>query len=433
MKRPLILVFLILACVAVTASAFAQTTPPVEPKPPEGLDYSYFYTRNIFKAGESIAFIDNYMFDLKVTAREAGAEDVYVSLFDLKRLYAPDFAVTEDGTTFAVKHVGITVTAAIDDTTIDVSGVPVSLTQAPTVIDGEICVPVASFMSTAFAKDTAVSGDFVIVGHNQDELSPLGRGGPGLLRLALRGKKNGFIYRAYWFEEGNRTMSYRMYVPTTYDPEIPNKMILLAHGASRSQDFWFTDTNTRIQNTTPIEIFAEKYGYILAAPNSYIKRGGYGDPLNIPLMTQSTTRELSDAQMELRVLSGKGFMLGLDDVLRNYNIDENNIFLMGQSMGALGALSLGDRYSDTFKAVVCSALMPNLGILDGNPYPNLVDKPVLFIEGTEDQYGFDLAQQNSAILASYLNNYSTYWAGGAGHSVAWARSLEQIFDFLNEQ
>jgi predicted peptidase len=287
-------------------------------------------------------------------------------------------------------------------------------------------------MSTAFAKDTAVEGDFVVVGHNQEALESLGRGTPGLLRLQLRGKKYGFIYRTYWFEEGQRTMSYRMYIPTSYDPDVPNKMILLAHGASQSQDFWFTNTNTRIQNTTPIEEYAEKHGYILAAPNSYIKRGGYGDPLNIPVMDQQI-REITDAQMELRMLSGKGFMLGLEDVLNNYNIDKSNIFIMGQSMGALGALSLGDRYADTFKAVVCSALMPNLAVLDGNPYPNLVNKPVFFIEGTEDQYGFDLAQKNSAILASYLKNYTTYWNGGGEHSLAWARSLEHTFDFLNSQ
>ena len=28
-------------------------------------------------------------------------------------------------------------------------------------------------------------------------------------------------------------MSYRVYVPTTYDPKVPNKMILLAHGFFR--------------------------------------------------------------------------------------------------------------------------------------------------------------------------------------------------------
>ena len=32
----------------------------------------------------------------------------------------------------------------------------------------------------------------------------------------------------------------------------------------------------------------------------------------------------------------------------------------------------------------------------------------------------------------YLNDFSTYWNPGGAHSTAWARSLEVIFDFLNQ-
>jgi predicted esterase len=372
-----------------------------------------------------------------VKARQAGEEDVYISLFDLEQIYAPDFKVVKNGTNFTVEHVGITVKAAVDHKAIDVSGVAASLPVAPSVIDGEICVPVAAFMATAFAKDTAFYAQFVVVAHNQEPLEEFTRRGSrdlfGLLRHQLRGKKYGFMYRTYWFEEGERTMSYRMYVPTTYDPNVPTKMILLVHGATVNQDYWFADTHEFVRYYTPIEEYAEKYGYILAAPNSYIKVGFYGDTFGIPVMDWTSLRELSDDEKKLRVLSGKGFMLGFEDVLTHYNIDKENIFMMGQSLGSLGALFMGNKNSETFKAIVCTGLLPNLSLLAGNPYPNLVDKPLFFAYGTEDFSGFDFAQKNSAILDSYLNDYQAYWVAGGHHSNAWAKALEQIFDFLNKQ
>ena len=106
---------------------------------------------------------------------------------------------------------------------------------------------------------------------------------------------------------------------------------------------------------------------------------------------------------------------------------------MGQSWGSLGALYMGNKFSERFKAVVCTGLLPNLRIIKPFPYPNLADKPVFFGYGTEDFSGFDFAQKNAAILDSYLNNFKTYWDAGGYHSNAWARSLDQIFDFFNKQ
>ena len=147
-----IAVVLTLACVMIAGNAFSQTEPLVQPKPPKGLRYSYVYSKNFFKADEPVAFMDDYMFALKVEPRRAGKEDVYVSLFDLERIYAPDFNVSKDGHQFAVEHVGITVKASVDEKAVDVSGISASLPVAPVLIEGEICVPVAALMSTAFRK-----------------------------------------------------------------------------------------------------------------------------------------------------------------------------------------------------------------------------------------------------------------------------------------
>jgi predicted esterase len=435
MRRKSIAVILTLVFVAITGNAFSQTTPLVQPKPPKGLRYSYVYAKNYFKAGESIAFMDDYIYTLKVKASPAGKEDVYISLFDLERIYAPDFKVTQDGANFTVQHVGITVKAAIDEQAIDVSGISASLPVAPKLIQGQICVPVAAFMSTAFAKDKNFAQGFVGVGHNQEKFEKLGRGGArdlyGAMRHKLRGKKFGFNYRTYWFEEGQRTMSYRVYVPTTYDPNVPSKMLLLAHGFSVNQNYWFPDTHEFVRYYKPMEEYAEEYGYILVAPNMYVVGASYGDTSYKPPMDR--TEGMRNLKERIHVLSGKGFMMGFEDALKHYSIDKNNIFLMGQSWGSMGALYMGNRYSDRFKAIVCTGLLPNLRVIKPFPYPNLVNKPVFFGYGTEDFGGFDTALILTGILDSHLNNFTTYWVAGGHHSNAWAKSLKEIFDFLNRQ
>lgn len=435
MSKGLISAFLFLLCTIITGNAFSQTTHLVQPKPPKSLNYSYKYTQNFFKAGESIAFLDDYVYPLKVKARQAGKNDVYIPLFDLERIYAPDFKATKDSGKFTVQHVGNTAKAAINEKAINVSGVDASLPVAPSLIDGEICVPVSAFMSTAFAKETKFQRGFVIVGHEQKLALPRNtRDLFGLMNHKLRGKKRGFVYRTYWFEEGRRTMTYRLYIPMTYDPKVPNKTILLAHGASVNQNYWFADTNDFIRYYKPMEYYAEKYGFMIVAPNQYIVGGSYGDTFNIPMMDWTRLNEqgeLTDEDKKLRVLSEKGFMMGFDDALKHYNIDENNVILWGQSLGAIGALTMGNKYSERFKAIVITGGLPNLGLLNFNPYPNLANKPVFFAYGTEDFSGLDLAQKNISILGTYLNQLSVHWAAGGYHSDAWAKSMQQIFDFMN--
>jgi predicted peptidase len=142
---------------------------------------------------------------------------------------------------------------------------------------------------------------------------------------------------------------------------------------------------------------------------------------------------LSEEEKALRVLSEKGFMLGLEEVRKKFNIDSDRIYLMGNSMGGRGTFHLGNKYSDIFKAIVpCSSSSAgSVSAADRNPYPNLAEKPVLVVFGTEDS-NFDLAQEDEPVLQEYLNEFRAYWTPGGAHSTSWARSLEVIFDFLNQ-
>ncbi len=59
----------------------------------------------------------------------------------------------------------------------------------------------------------------------------------------------------------------------------------------------------------------------------------------------------SDDPANLNELSEKDVMNVLDIVRKDYNIDENRIYLMGHSMGGAGTLHLGVKYGSIWAAL----------------------------------------------------------------------------------
>lgn len=122
------------------------------------------------------------------------------------------------------------------------------LSVAPRLIDGELYIPVLSLMHLAFGAQIQkthegdgptfwarpiIVRDIVSIsfdpGFNQKE-----KGYLDYLSILLD-KEIGEVYGAYWFEDGNRIMPYRAYIPTTYDRAVPNKahFIFMAEPAMR--------------------------------------------------------------------------------------------------------------------------------------------------------------------------------------------------------
>src|SRR5262245_56128415 len=92
---------------------------------------------------------------------------------------------------------------------------------------------------------------------------------------------------------------------------------------------------------------AEKHGYILVAPLGYRVDGSYGWGLsNAP--ADPVTRRTQD-------LSEQDVMQVLARVRQQYKVDDSRIYLMGHSMGAIGAWKLLPKYPDIFAAVATFA------------------------------------------------------------------------------
>ncbi len=428
----LLMVFCLMASVAV-----AQELTPVAP---EGLNYSYKFATAYFKADEKSAFMDNYMLELEAAPQACGTDDLYVALNDLARVYAPDFAVTVEGDAITLTHVGITALLTVGSCEATANGQAVTLEAAPKLEGDVLYVPVAAVMRNCFVKDVQMvsdtaGGQYLHLSLTLDALAKVSARTMRQLNGQLRGKEYGFRYLTYTIEDDpdGKVLPMRIYIPTTYDPNTPMKAILLLHGNSVSMDYWFTDTNANIAMHRPIEMYAEENGYILIAPTAYIVAGQYGDVTNIPFMDADEWVEISEEEKALRILSEKSAMTALEIVKSQYNIDEERLYLVGNSMGGKAVLFLGNKYADLFDAFVPMAMMPNVSLMTENPYPNLVGRPIFFVEGTEDDYGFDLATKNFELLKQWLPDMQHYWCPGGGHSTAWSLALPQIFEFLNSQ
>ena len=82
----------------------------------------------------------------------------------------------------------------------------------------------------------------------------------------------------------------------------------------------------------------------------------------------------------VRELSEKDVMTVLDMVRREFNVDDQRIYLMGHSMGGSGTLYLGAKHADIWAAIAADA-PPGAGSAEGLAAAKM---PVLIIQGDAD-------------------------------------------------
>ncbi|MBQ6232220.1 MAG: hypothetical protein IJJ80_01800 [Clostridia bacterium] len=427
-----LIIFLLAAVLLCGAFASAEEF-TVQPNPPKGINYSYKYATLIFKAGESMSWMDKYIHMMAAPA-EAADGDVYVLLDELKAMYAPDFTVEEAADQLTLNHFGLTVTLNPDSADAVIDGHAYTFKNAPKTVDGKVMVPAMELCSVGFGTPAKELGNgFYAVSYSTAEIT--GRFDTNLYNGMIRGKNVGFVYLTYTIPDDpdQKILPLRLYVPSNYDPEKPMRAIVLLHGNSVSMNYFYPDTQEAIKQYRGIETFAEEYGYILISGTAYLVGGGYGDVDGMPFQDQTEWRNLSEYDKELRMRSEKSVLSLMELAFERYNVDMDHLYLMGNSMGGVGTLFLGNKHADMFDAIVPCAIMPNFSLIDGNPFPNLVDKPILCCVGTEDSYGYDLYLANYKILESYVNDIRFYAAAGGVHNTGWCISLPVIFDFLNAQ
>jgi poly(3-hydroxybutyrate) depolymerase len=149
-------------------------------------------------------------------------------------------------------------------------------------------------------------------------------------------RRTGDFERHYVLEAAGEIMPYRVYVPKAYDSSKPFPLILALHGLGANEDSFLDSYSKRLPE------LAEQRGYLVAAPLGYRVDGFYGSDVaggNNPAVRRA--RELSEQDV-LQVLAR---------MRRDYRIDDQRVYLMGHSMGAIGTWYLAAKHPDIWAAV----------------------------------------------------------------------------------
>ena len=152
--------------------------------------------------------------------------------------------------------------------------------------------------------------------------------------------RTGDFERHYLLQGANEIMPYRVYVPKGYVATKATPLVIALHGLGGNEDGFFDN-----YSQLPPKL-AEEHGFLLAAPLGFRRDGFYGSALMGGADVASKRRadySEKDVLEVLRLMKAA------------YNVDESRIYLMGHSMGAIGAWALGAKYPETWAAIAAFA------------------------------------------------------------------------------
>ncbi|WP_158700946.1 carboxylesterase family protein [Phytohalomonas tamaricis] len=254
--------------------------------------------------------------------------------------------------------------------------------------------------------------------------------------------------RQYHFDSANMDQDYRIYVPKNYDPAKRYPLVIDLHGVNANPDTDFK--GGELANA------AQKYGFIVVAP-----KGIGEDPMfwgsiypfkladpdidpardmrplpadqqyyakDIPGLSSVMFAMSAPEAEQKRLWSEQDALNVLALTQREYNIDPDRIYLLGNSAGAGGVLYLAAKYADKWAAIA-----PVNGVVAPWSYPvsRLEDVPLLFVHGSEDKIASSQAIQAiiDGVNAQGGEARLLRVAGGK-HADTWYMALDDIFSFF---
>lgn len=146
---------------------------------------------------------------------------------------------------------------------------------------------------------------------------------------------------------GDTERQYLEYVPSSYNASTPAPVLFVLHGLG--------DNMSNMFNATGFRQIADAHGWIVITPqalNATISLMGYsyeigaawhsGASGSLGTMNIVVNEEVDDA----------GFLMAiLDDLIANYNVDQNNVFCTGFSMGGFMSNRMAMEHGDRIKAI----------------------------------------------------------------------------------
>jgi predicted esterase len=253
--------------------------------------------------------------------------------------------------------------------------------------------------------------------------------------------------REYLFTDTNEMLPYAVFVSSKVKKDKKAPLVLALHG--------FSGNHGTFMRTQCVEE-AEKNGYIMVGAMGYSPTGPFGMEMRIPgppkrkAEAPGTENDPSaNAQpkpkpfmymggdiggkkekdpAKVTELSEKDTMNVLNMALKEFNVDENRIYLMGHSMGGGGALHLGEKYYNIWAAV--AGVAPAAFGFQWSKDQKLKDVPLLIIVGEDDTL-----VKGSEQLADQLKglDFKVEYKSlpGLDHGEIIGGSMPNVFNFFN--
>ena len=246
----------------------------------------------------------------------------------------------------------------------------------------------------------------------------------------------------YHFKDTNEDLKYYLFVSSKVTKDKKAPLIVTLHGLGAPATIMLTKEAVDL---------AEEGGYILVGPMGYNVRGWYGIPMTpFPGMPKTPPQNAQSDQNaapkakpkaslffnpndppNLRELSEKDVMNVLDIVRKEYNVDENRIYLMGHSMGGAGTLHLGVKYGSIWAAL--APIAPAAFGLEPDTLAKIKNMPIIFVHGDIDEAVPVKVSQQWVEKAKELNmTYEYNEMKGISHGPVITVALPSVYEFFSK-
>jgi predicted esterase len=235
--------------------------------------------------------------------------------------------------------------------------------------------------------------------------------------------------RAYWFAEAQEMMAYHVYAPLRWDGKSKLPMVLVLHGNTRDQDFYF-DRDDHI-----LAKLAEEHGYLVVCPMGFRPSAGWGasslyrPPAGGAVRGRGRGGRAPDPARALQAeYSEKDALNVLDLVMKEYPVDPSRVYLFGHSAGGAGTWYLGEKYPEKWAAIAASAAATSPGNF---PFDRLKDMPIMVCHGDQDPE-VPVARSRAMVAAAKAAGLSPQYleVPGATHATIVALVEPKVFAFF---
>ncbi len=242
--------------------------------------------------------------------------------------------------------------------------------------------------------------------------------------------------RTYVFPGTDEQIPYHLYVPTTWAPTLRLPLVVVTHGANQPSSAPFL----RPMDAPTLAKTAEARGYIVAAVTGYHANatgvGGWNVPypmVQVPRAAGGGARRGNVAPPTAQDFErAEMYVLNVADlVAKEYKVDPNRIYLMGNSSGGSAVWNIAAKYPRRW-----TAISPSAAPLEDTafPYEQLRGVPVLVVHGDMDT---TMVFDASRVMVDHAKakGVDATWlpVPGGKHVDAWAQPdvISKIFDFFD--